>query len=111
MTTPEERRRAVLETRQFLIFLAQPSREADVPDDIRYQAEALLRHYPYATDMDIAGLAYLNWLKEDKQQRLTDMNPLLEKMVKHAEPVLIATAVGFVCVSVILLVSLSHKFG
>ncbi len=43
MTMPNERTRAVLETREFLLNLKQ---NLAVPDDIRRTAQALLRHYP-----------------------------------------------------------------
>ncbi|WP_341481920.1 BPSL0761 family protein [Halopseudomonas nanhaiensis] len=43
MTMPDERTKAVLETREFLLSLKQ---NLAVPDDVRRTAQALLRHYP-----------------------------------------------------------------
>lgn len=54
MTTPKERTRAVLKTREFLITLANSSRTSDVPETIRQRAETLLRYYPEVADMVIA---------------------------------------------------------
>ena len=43
MTTPAERTRSVLKTRDFLREL---SRDVAMPESVRDQAKALLRHYP-----------------------------------------------------------------
>ncbi|GAB0078230.1 hypothetical protein TOC8171_36330 [Pseudomonas syringae] len=52
MTTPHERTRSVIQTRDFLIEL---SRNTSLPDSIRRDARFLLRHYPDKGDMVIAG--------------------------------------------------------
>ena len=54
MTTPEERTRAVLNTREYLIALANSARTSDVPEIVRQRAETLLRYYPEVADMAIA---------------------------------------------------------
>lgn len=54
MTIPRERTRAVLETRAFLCRLAHDPRRIYLKD-IRRQATQLLRHYPSAFEMDLAG--------------------------------------------------------
>lgn len=61
MTTPEERTRAVLKTREFLIALASPARTPDVPEIVRRRAETLLRYYPEAADMAIAHNNCAHW--------------------------------------------------
>lgn len=61
MTTPDERTRAVLKTREFLSDLTSHTRTPDVPEEIREHAIALLRHYPYASDMYFAGHACPQW--------------------------------------------------
>ncbi|MBK4737327.1 BPSL0761 family protein [Noviherbaspirillum pedocola] len=61
MTTANERTQAVLDTREFLIALAHPRSESDVPKEIRGRAEILLRHYPSTGDMQIVGLACPIW--------------------------------------------------
>ena len=52
MTMPHERTRAVIHTRAFLIEL---SRNAELPDDVRSSAKHLLRHYPSAGEVLMAG--------------------------------------------------------
>lgn len=61
MTTPDERTRAVLKTREFLIALANSARTSDVPEAVRQRAETLLRHYPGTGDMSLAHGAIPNW--------------------------------------------------
>lgn len=58
MTVPEERTRAVLQTRR---FLQQLSARADVPKAVRLEAERLLRHYPDAGHIDAAAAAWPQW--------------------------------------------------
>ncbi|WP_296125273.1 BPSL0761 family protein [Pseudomonas sp. Ga0074129] len=52
MTMPHERTRAVIHTRAFLIEL---SRNAELPEDVRSSAKHLLRHYPSAGEVLLAG--------------------------------------------------------
>ncbi|WP_323744842.1 BPSL0761 family protein [Noviherbaspirillum soli] len=62
MTTPFERTRAVLKTREFLCALAHhPTRTPGVPEAVRQQAVTLLRHYPGTGDMSLAHGAIPNW--------------------------------------------------
>jgi hypothetical protein len=61
MTTPEERTRAVLKARQFLVDLANSSRTSGVPEAVRRRAETLLRYYPELADMKIAHSACPHW--------------------------------------------------
>lgn len=51
MTLPDERYRAVRQTRQFLWELCDPKATPSVPAVIRSQARHLLRHYPSDYDM------------------------------------------------------------
>lgn len=48
MTTPHERTRSVIQTRDFLIEL---SRDTSLPERVRRDAKFLLRHYPSQEDM------------------------------------------------------------
>lgn len=50
MTTPHERARAVLKTRLFLLRLSD---DQDVLEAVRFEAEALLRHYPDSGHMAV----------------------------------------------------------
>ena len=52
MTMVHERTRSVVQTRDFLRDL---SKDLSVPESIRLQAERLLRHYPEAADIWLAG--------------------------------------------------------
>jgi hypothetical protein len=58
---PDERTRAVLKTREFLLALRNPARTPDVPEAIRRRAETLLRYYPEFADMAIAHNACPHW--------------------------------------------------
>jgi hypothetical protein len=51
MTTPDERARAVLHTKEFLEELCSSEAMPDVPDAVRAQARHLLRHYPGRMDL------------------------------------------------------------
>lgn len=52
MTMPEERTRAVIQTREFLVELY---RDKSLPEKIRRDAKFLLRHYPSKADMVLAA--------------------------------------------------------
>lgn len=56
MTTPDERTRAVLETREFLQELLDSTATPGCPEDIRLQARQLLRHYPREAELRLANL-------------------------------------------------------
>lgn len=64
VTTPEERTRAVVHTREFLQGLLDPSVTARVPAVVREEARRLLRHYPSAGDMSLAHDALPSWFGE-----------------------------------------------
>ena len=51
MTTPSERARAVLHTKDFLEELCSSEAMPGVPDTVREQARRLLRHYPARMDL------------------------------------------------------------
>ena len=55
MTLPDERYRAVLDTRWFLFALLDPKKTPRVSRAIRQQASRCLRHYPAPTDMESAA--------------------------------------------------------
>lgn len=55
MTTPQERTRSVLQTREFLEKLLD---REQLPLDVRREALCLLRHYPFARDLDYAAAAF-----------------------------------------------------
>ncbi|MFZ5957224.1 BPSL0761 family protein [Pseudomonas knackmussii] len=52
MTMPDERTRAVIQTREFLLEL---SRDSALPDKVRRDAKFLLRHFPSKDDVLLAG--------------------------------------------------------
>ena len=55
MTLPDERYRAVLQTRRFLLDLSNPQHTPRVPKLIRETARSMLRHYPSDWDMKRAA--------------------------------------------------------
>jgi hypothetical protein len=61
MTTPDERTRAIVQTRVFLRELITSELTPGVPDDVREEACRLLRHYPLPGDMNIAHQACAVW--------------------------------------------------
>lgn len=55
MTLPDERYRAVVQTRRFLLDLCNSQHTPRVPKIIREHARAMLRHYPSDWDMTRAA--------------------------------------------------------
>ena len=51
MTLPDERYRAIVQTRRFLFDLCNPEHTPRVPKLIRDTARSMLRHYPNEYDM------------------------------------------------------------
>ena len=56
MTLPDERYRALVNTRNFLRSLLDPAQTPKVPKEIRKRAYVCLKHYPWDTDMDELAL-------------------------------------------------------
>lgn len=52
MTTPVERKNAVVFAEQFLCDLSDPKKTPRIPKHVRQEAIRLLRHYPSQFDMD-----------------------------------------------------------
>jgi hypothetical protein len=52
MTLPDERLSSLKRTRKFLISLLNPSETPRVPKNIRGQASACLKHFPYEYQLD-----------------------------------------------------------
>ena len=57
MTLPDERYRAVVQTRRFLLDLCNTQHTPRVPKLIRDTARSMLRHYPSEWDMQRAAAA------------------------------------------------------
>lgn len=55
MTLPDERYRAVIQTRRFLMDLCNPQHTPRLPKLIRQTASDMLRHYPSDWDMQIVA--------------------------------------------------------
>jgi hypothetical protein len=51
MTLPDERTRAIIYTRQFLLSLLDPKETPKVPRSVRFQAANCLRHFPSKLDL------------------------------------------------------------
>lgn len=74
MTLPFERKRAVINTGQFLKDLLDPQKTPRVPANIRHQAGSLLKHYPLQYEMETAGKQAPNIFGDDDLKVLTDKN-------------------------------------
>lgn len=55
MTLPNERYRAVFQTREFLLELLDPHKTPRIPKNIRQRACVLLRHYPLESEVNIVA--------------------------------------------------------
>lgn len=55
MTLPDERYRAVVQTRRFLLDLTNNEHTPRVPKSIRDTARSMLRHYPTQFDMEMVA--------------------------------------------------------
>lgn len=60
MTILYERRRALIETKSFLLKLVDTERLPHIPEAVRQHAEYLLRHYPSYADIELAHRALPN---------------------------------------------------
>lgn len=61
MTTPSERTNSIMDTKRFLERLLNRRLEPDVPDAVRKYALALLRHYPFEMEIEMAHHALPAW--------------------------------------------------
>lgn len=78
MTLPDERYRAVLQTREFLFDLADPKKIPRLPKEIRQRAVWCLRHYPNGWDMETAS-------REVPEVFAKTMDPLHRLIVQHEQ--------------------------
>jgi len=70
VTLPDERYRAVVQTRRFLLDLCNTQHTPRVPKLIRDTARSMLRHYPSDYDMNRAAQA----APEVFQERMEDLH-------------------------------------
>lgn len=75
MTLPDERYRAVVQTRRFLLDLCNSQHTPRVPKIIREHARAMLRHYPSDWDMERAAQGSPDVF----QERMEDLHRFLLK--------------------------------
>ena len=75
MTLPDERYRAVVQTRRFLLDLCNAQHTPRVPKIIREHARAMLRHYPSDWEMQQAAEASPHVFAE----RMEDVHRLFKK--------------------------------
>ena len=76
MTLPDERYRAVQNTRRFLQDLMDPKKTPKIPRIIRQQAYAMLRHYP--NDYDLERLS-----EKSPDVIIKEMEPLTRMMMSY----------------------------
>lgn len=75
MTLPDERYRAVVQTRRFLLDLCNPQHTPRVPRIVREHARAMLRHYPDDWDMEQAAQG----APDVFQERMEDVTRMFKK--------------------------------
>jgi hypothetical protein len=81
MTLPDERYRAVVQTRRFLLDLCNREHTPRVPKLIRDTARSMLRHYPSDWDMQRAAES----APEVFQERMEDLHRFVAAGVAAAE--------------------------
>lgn len=79
MTSPIERSKAVIQAKRFLQHL---SARTDVPDDVRREAERLLRHYPGSVHVSLAGVAWPMHFASDEMTE--ERMPSYLELLAHA---------------------------
>ena len=78
MTLPDERYRAVIQTRRFLLDLCNSQHTPRVPKLVRETARAMLRHYPSDWEMQTAA-------REAPQVFAERMEPLYRMVKQHEQ--------------------------
>jgi len=81
MTLPDERYRAVVQTRRFLLDLCNTQHTPRVPKLIRDTARSMLRHYPSDWDMNRAA----EGAPEVFQERMEDLHRFVAAGSRAAE--------------------------
>ena len=81
MTLPDERYRAVVQTRRFLLDLCNTQHTPRVPKLIRDTARSMLRHYPSDWEMQTAARA----APDVFQERMEDLHRFVVVGVQAAE--------------------------
>ena len=80
MTLPDERYRAVVQTRRFLLDLCNAQHTPRVPKLVRDTARSMLRHYPSDWDMNRAAES----APEVFQERMEDLHRFVATGVRAA---------------------------
>ena len=75
MTLPDERYRAVIQTRRFLLDLCNSQHTPRVPKLVRETARAMLRHYPSDWEMQTAAREAPSVF----QERMDDLHKMVLK--------------------------------
>ena len=81
MTLPDERYRAVVQTRRFLLDLCNTEHTPRVPKLVRETARAMLRHYPTDYDMQLAA----HEAPTVFQERMEDLHRFVSKGAQAAQ--------------------------
>lgn len=74
MTMPDERFRAVMYAKEFLIELSTPTITKRIPKEIRQRAYSILRHFPDHNDLKLVERAS----PEIFQERMEDVYKLIK---------------------------------
>jgi hypothetical protein len=70
MTLPDERYKALKQSRKLLEELCDPGKTPRVPSIIRDRARSILRHYPYDMDLDTLAENNPELLEKNSMDRL-----------------------------------------
>jgi len=81
MTLPDERYRAVVQTRRFLLDLCNTEHTPRVPRLVRETARSMLRHYPSDYEMQCAARECPSVF----QERMEDLHRFVAQGVQAAE--------------------------
>ena len=84
MTLPDERYRAVVQTRRFLLDLCNKDHTPKVPKIIREHARSMLRHYPSDFEMDRAA-ASAPEVFQKQMEPLTRMIMVYDRELKEEQ--------------------------
>jgi hypothetical protein len=94
MTMPKERTRAVLQTRDLLLELADSTANSEIPSRIRDEAACLLRHFPGSGDMAIASRSCPEWFGPPLEAAEAEGEAEAGKAELRSDPLVVSDGMG-----------------
>jgi hypothetical protein len=86
VTLPNERYRAVIQTREFLVSLITPSETPRIPSHVRSTARLLLRHYPGILELEEAAYAAPSVFEGESTRRREEQTFMVDVAERLAPP-------------------------